>query len=146
MLNDAEGHGRRNTFSAGDGNLFVGIAVAHDLDEIWIRKNARVLQNRECHLRDVAGAAVKKQSRVLSGLARYDITGKDNAFVRVDYFDPDIHRGGDAVGTVMAGNSHTYVKGLRSILDLEASGFKGPNGFKDYRTDVTLSARLEASL
>ena len=55
MLNEAEGHGRRNAFSAGDGNLLFGIAVAHDLDEIWIRKNARVLQNRERYLRDIAG-------------------------------------------------------------------------------------------
>ncbi len=111
------------------------------------------------------------RSRYIGGVATYQILPKIGCFARIDRYDPNIDTDGSwssketspavaanaeklkelTVTTVLAGISHSYANGVRSILDLEYSTFESP---KHLRTkselsldpDVTVSARMELKL
>jgi hypothetical protein len=112
------------------------------------------------------GHVVDRVDRCVSGIASCDLTGavKDlglnwtgatGIFGRLDLVDPALKIGGlslkgEGWTTLIGGFSHTYVKGVRSILDAEYTHFKMPKpvpaGLKSYNYDLTLSARMEVTL
>ncbi len=84
-------------------------------------------------------------SRVISGFGWTAVTAADRVFVRLDFLDPNRTASADGLFVGMGGLSHTFVKGVRGIADLEAAKFQTPRG-AHLKTDVTLSARVELSL
>ncbi len=98
-------------------------------------------------------------SRTLSAFASINLTANDRVFGRFDWYDPSIHTFtlhndpskttygiGDGVSAYSAGVAHTYVKGVRSIVDVEYDKFQIVTGHASVKPDVTLAARMELSL
>lgn len=125
-----------------------------------------MLTNKYTRLARAAGSKVESmelKSSYIGGVVTYQATPKIGAFARVDMYDPDTDNDATwsgneakpapknlAVTNIMAGLSHSYAKGVRSILDVEYSMFEKP----DHKTageftldpDITVTARMEFKL
>lgn len=105
------------------------------------------------------------KSRYVGGVITYQIVPKMGCFARVDMYDPDTDNDGSWSGTesapaaikslmvtnVIAGISHSYATGVRSIIDVEYTKFENPKnkvGGAELTLDpdITISARMELKL
>jgi hypothetical protein len=105
------------------------------------------------------------RSRYVGGVITYQILPKLGCFGRLDLYDPDIDSDASWAGTVrapkelrnlmtttvIAGISHSYATGVRSIIDVEYSTFEKPKNTTSgaelsLDPDITISARMELKL
>jgi hypothetical protein len=104
------------------------------------------------------------KSRYMGGVITYQILPKLGCFARLDLYDPDTDKDASWAGTeraptsiknlmttnVIAGISHSYVNGVRSILDVEYTKFENPKQTSGAELsldpDITISARMELKL
>lgn len=90
-----------------------------------------------------------KTSQVISGFARADLTERLRGFARFDLVDPNTDADDDGFTNLIAGLARSYVKGVRSIVDVEYTDYEArrsedPDAQDD--ADLTVSARIEVSL
>lgn len=125
-----------------------------------------LLTNKYTRLARAAGSKIESlelKSSYIGGVVTYQATPKINAFARVDLYDPDTDNDATwsgneakpapknlAVTNIMAGLSHSYAKGVRSVLDVEYSMFEKPThqtaGEFTLDPDITVTARMEFKL
>jgi hypothetical protein len=105
------------------------------------------------------------KSRYVGGVVTYQILPKLGCFARLDLYDPDTDNDASWAGTesapkdlkrlmttnVIAGISHSYANGVRSILDVEYTRFENPKHTTSAAElsldpDITVSARMELKL
>jgi hypothetical protein len=79
------------------------------------------------------------------GFAEADVTTRDRVFLRLDHYDPDHHVDDNAMLILMGGFSHSYMKGVRSLVDVEYDKYQEPAN-TSFDPDVTVSGRLEVTL
>lgn len=133
---------------------------ASDNNNVWFGllpyfKNDRLsagvefLQRRDKH--SVAGQGPDETgvetvtAQYLGGFATIELAPDYRAFLRLDQFDPNTDVDDNGSLTFIGGLSHTYSKGIRSILDLEYTTFDEGEG-ESLDADLTVAARMEISL
>jgi hypothetical protein len=91
-----------------------------------------------------------KTSQLITGWVTYDVTPRVRGFARIEQWDPNTDVDNDGLMNINAGVSHSMIKGVRSIVDVEYTKFQEPKDGAGNTValdaDVTLSARLEVSL
>lgn len=124
--------------------------------------------NKYTRLARAAGSRIESmelKSSYLGGVVTYQVTPKVGCFARVDLYDPDTDNDaswsgteeaptgikGLAVTSILAGLSHNYAKGVRSIIDVEYSMFEEPvhkttKAELSLDPDITVTARMEFKL
>jgi hypothetical protein len=140
--------------AADNTNLWLGVLPSFQASKLTVAGEFEMKKDKTPSLTGTPPAeeVTTKTSRLLSGWVAYDVTARVRAFARLEQYDPntDTDITGDALTTLNAGVSHSMVKGVRSIIDLEYTKFQEPKdlpaNWQTLDPDVTLSARLEVSL